>query len=132
MRALTLTDRDAPQGLTVHPRVAEDWAYTAHARGGVNCTGCHAPKSSETAGRVWRDRPDETACRECHREEVESFARGKHGMRRAQGLPPLRPADARQAMRAAAHEKTLGCGSCPQGPSLRHPSCRRRGLPRML
>jgi hypothetical protein len=112
VRALTLADRDAPRGLTVHPRIAEDWAYTGHARGGVNCTDCHAPKSGETAERVWRDRPDETACRECHREEVEGFARGKHGMRRANGLPPLRPADARQPMRAAAHEKTLGCVSC--------------------
>ncbi len=112
VRALKLADRDAPPALAVHPRVAEDWAYTAHARGGVNCTGCHAPDVPGTRDRVWRDHPDEGACRECHREEVEGYTRGKHGMRRAQGLPPLRPADARQPMRARAHDKTLGCVSC--------------------
>ncbi|MGH8583383.1 MAG: hypothetical protein ACREWG_11480 [Gammaproteobacteria bacterium] len=47
------------------------------------------------------------------RDEVEGFLRGKHGMRRAQGLPPLRPADARQPMRVGAQQdKTLSCVSC--------------------
>ncbi len=112
VRPLTLADRDAPAARAVHPRVAQDWALTAHARGGVNCTGCHAPESGKSTRRVWQDHPDETVCRECHRDEVEGFLRGKHGMRRAHGLQPLAPAHARQPMRIRAMGKTLGCVSC--------------------
>lgn len=111
-RALTLAEHDAPEDLAPHPRLLADWARTAHARGGANCRDCHSAKDPKTALTIWRKRPDEGNCRECHREEVEGFLSGKHGMRQALGLPPPTPAMARQPMRPGTHDKALGCNSC--------------------
>lgn len=98
--------------------VVREWIETAHARAGVNCSGCHRPATGEGAAKKaigegpWTDRPGEHACAACHAAETKGFLRGKHGMRLAQGLGPMRPADARLSMRAEVHDKTLGCTSC--------------------
>jgi formate-dependent nitrite reductase cytochrome c552 subunit len=88
-----------------------DWLATAHAKAGVNCSACH--QTTDDAGKTaWLEHPDHRVCTACHGPEVEGFLSGKHGMRLRQGLPAMRPADARQRMQARAHDKRLGCMSC--------------------
>jgi formate-dependent nitrite reductase cytochrome c552 subunit len=97
---------DAPG--PVQPQIESDWLATAHARSGVNCSGCH--RAAE--GSAWVERPDQSACAQCHGAETTGFLAGKHGMRIAGKLPAMTPAAARLPMKASAHDKTLGCTTC--------------------
>ncbi len=113
-QALLLQDADGDsefvdlQGETPHA----DWAATAHAKSGVNCSACHQPKAQDGTQAAWTDYPDEQVCSICHSLEVERFARGKHGMRLAAGLPALSVSDARLPMRTEAAHESLTCHSC--------------------
>jgi Cytochrome c3 len=98
--AATVPDRDGD------PALVDDWLRTAHARGGVNCTKCHAPEGT------WNDRPARTVCAGCHAAENAGFLAGRHGMRQAAGLSPMGPALARLPMARDAHDKTLTCTTC--------------------
>ncbi len=105
---------DAPSEIArrVDDKVRDDWATTAHARSGVNCTACHeAPPETDGAVR-WIDTPGMDACAVCHRLESARFQKGKHGMRLAAGLPPMRVADALLPMREDVAHATLTCNSC--------------------
>lgn len=102
-RSLEPKPAGAPDG-KADPAVVRDWLETAHAKAGVNCSGCH--------GTPWQARPTEAACKECHAPEVKGFSSGKHGMRLAAGLPPMKPSMARRAMRPEAAQHELGCTSC--------------------
>jgi Cytochrome c3 len=102
------------------------WQRSAHARAGVSCGGCHRAGGKAEASWSWR--PDPTvACARCHEDERRTFSGGKHGMRIAAGLPPMRPADAlvpakmkTQAV-ANVHEAGLTCARChdAHAPDLR-------------
>jgi predicted CXXCH cytochrome family protein len=98
-------DADAPDG-AMQAAAVDEWAASAHAASGVNCSGCHGARDA------WNARPDRDACRGCHAIEVAGFEGGKHGMRAAAGLLPMTPADARLPMRDAAQHRELGCSSC--------------------
>jgi hypothetical protein len=102
--ALREAQADAPLRLASHAAVRE-WAASAHARGGVNCTACHGAERFE-------ERLDHSACRECHPSQVEGFLRGRHGMRLDAGLSAMRPGLARLPMKAEARDRRLGCTSC--------------------
>ena len=114
IRALAPADADAT--IAVAPQGGEalqaDWAVTAHARSGVNCSACHQPKSDAVSALAWTNYPDETVCSNCHTHEVKRFARGKHGMRLAVDLEPLQVSDARLPMRDDAGHERLTCNSC--------------------
>lgn len=103
--ALAPADADAPAQWSDAPAVAE-WAASAHAAAGVNCSDCHGTADS------WRARPDQRACRPCHEGEVEQFSASRHGMRIAVGLSPMRVSAARRQMRAGAGERELSCSAC--------------------
>lgn len=105
---LTARDHDAPLGAASDRAAVREWDASAHAEAGVNCSGCHRA----SAGAPWVERPDHTACAGCHGDEVRGFLSGLHGMRIAAGLSPRSPALARLAMKPAARERELGCGSC--------------------
>jgi formate-dependent nitrite reductase cytochrome c552 subunit len=113
--ALRLEDIDSPAEIPRDPDIERDWLETAHAGAGVNCSACHQPP--DAAGRTgqWHDKPDTTACQVCHRVEVERFGLGKHGMRLAAGLAPMRPASARLPMRDDVAHRELTCNSCHPG-----------------
>ena len=110
--ALGLADQDAPAGVAFDLKVARDWARTAHAGAGVNCSDCHRPKGADGKTMAWRDKPAYSVCTRCHEGEVQGFTGGRHGMRLAQELPAMRPALARQPMKPDAHDRALGCASC--------------------
>lgn len=104
------TAPDAPAELAASQQAVDDWLVTAHARSGVNCSGCHRAETEGTA--EWVRRPDHKACVACHEPETKGFLAGKHGMRLAESLAPMTPAIARQPMHATSHDTALGCTSC--------------------
>ena len=104
------TAPDAPADWSRAPALTSDWLATAHARSGVNCSGCHRAESDGAA--TWLKRPDHKVCTECHGEEAKGFLAGKHGMRLAESLSPMTPRAARQPMHATSAHEALGCTSC--------------------
>jgi hypothetical protein len=84
------------------------WEHSAHARAGVGCQDCHQPRP----GQDWDARPETTVCADCHQPQFETWQSGKHGMRTAQDLTPMRPAWARLPMRPEAFDEDLSCASC--------------------
>lgn len=106
------SDSNAPAGIQLPPAQLKAWAETAHAKGGINCGDCHQTKAPGGPAGPWRNQLDDKACQTCHKSESKGFLAGKHGMRMAQGLPPMAPGMARLPMKADAHDKTLGCTSC--------------------
>ncbi len=104
------TAPDAPADLMNAKDAVGDWLATAHARSGVNCGGCH--QVEKEGAKDWVKRPDHQVCATCHEPETRGFLAGKHGMRLAEGLPPMTPGAARQPMHAAARGAELSCTSC--------------------
>lgn len=105
-KALTSAAADAPVSART-PAALEAWARSAHARGGVNCSGCHG---GSDGGFV--SKPSEAVCAQCHEAQVSGFRGGHHGMRLGAGLEPMRPEIARLPMKAQAQGRALGCHSC--------------------
>lgn len=110
--ALTAEQQDAPSDTKVDPKVIKDWLTTAHAKAGVNCTDCHNVEDAVTHEKRWSDKLDHNSCMRCHKDEVGGFLGGKHGMRLAQNLPPMTPAQARLPMKPEAAHRELSCVSC--------------------
>ena len=113
-KSLGRDQADAPEDYLKDAAVVRDWADTAHASAGVNCSDCHQPKiDGET--QPWRDAVSLDACKQCHAGESESFLMGKHGMRLKLGLPAMTPAEARLPMHAGAGHESLDCNACHSG-----------------
>ena len=109
---LSAEQADAPVAVKSNPRVLDDWAATAHAAAGVNCSDCHLVDDTSTRAKRWSDRLDHTTCAPCHKEEAAGFLGGKHGMRLARGLGPMTPGLARSPMKPEAAHRDLNCASC--------------------
>jgi hypothetical protein len=106
--ALAPSSQDGPPNSSAAAAmIVQDWASSSHARAGVNCRACHAPKQA-----AWSDHPGPEGCKSCHELEVQGFLHSRHGMRLEQGLPALSPGMARLPMKEQARERELGCGSC--------------------
>ncbi len=108
---------------TAFGQIQHDWLSSRHGQTGVTCAGCHAPDNlwdaesrtlSSRPDSDWIEQPGIESCGACHGTQADGFVSGKHGMRLAQGLPPMTPAEARQPMRAEASHAELGCNSCHQ------------------
>jgi formate-dependent nitrite reductase cytochrome c552 subunit len=111
-KPLGIADMDAPATAQVTPAIQRDWLETAHAKAGVNCSGCHQPPDAEGQPRAWSDHPGSAGCAQCHGLESKRFGEGKHGMRLAAGLSPMTPAQARLPMKDKAAHRQLTCLSC--------------------
>ncbi|KAA5539696.1 NrfA- nitrite reduction protein [Roseiconus nitratireducens] len=109
---LQVGDADAPEDIVVSPELVGDWAETAHAAAGVNCTGCHGGQAEAAA---WSDKLSVADCETCHEQQVDSFQTGKHGMRIAAGLPPMTPSLALLPMHAGTAHESLDCNACHPG-----------------
>lgn len=103
-------DQDAPDEAATDSAITE-WADSAHATAGVNCSDCHVPRVDDSP-RVWTNQVDHESCRRCHTAEVEGFLGGLHGMRLDVGLPPLKPGMARLPMHRDALHRELNCNAC--------------------
>jgi len=104
-----------PPELAPGQGLVERWQGSAHAAAGVSCADCH-----ERAGSGFVRAADDASCERCHAFEGVTFRSGKHGVRRAAGLPDLSPAAARLPMKPDAPRR-LGCGTChePHGVDTR-------------
>lgn len=109
---LTRTEQDWRGDIPVDATALAEWESTSHAAGGVNCSGCHVRADSLGGEHTWVRRPAESECAACHDPEVEGFLAGRHGMRVARGLPPMRPELARLPMKPEAAELQVSCSSC--------------------
>ena len=108
---LQVQDKDMPSSIEPDQKIVEEWAGTAHAKSGVNCTACHNVVNKD--GSVnWKDKPSEKSCKTCHESEVTEFLDSKHGMRIKQNLTPMIPVKARIKMKSSAHKSELSCVSC--------------------
>lgn len=105
--ALLAKDADTPPTVAVAAVLVNEWAASAHARGGVNCTGCHGGIASP-----WVRNPSTTVCERCHEDQGQQIRLGRHGMRLAVGLEPMKPGLARLPMDPKLQEHQIGCGSC--------------------
>lgn len=104
---LEVTDHDAPQEEALTQQLLDDWATSAHAEYGVNCSDCH-----QVEGKLWLEGLTTTACQDCHQLQVDGFFAGRHGMRLAVGLSAITPADARLPMHEASLHRELDCAAC--------------------
>jgi predicted CXXCH cytochrome family protein len=110
VRALSLEELDAPAHAAADRQLVDQWLKSTHAAAGANCSACHA--SAVPSNSTWVDHPDHLACETCHAQEVGGFMAGKHGMRLAQDMSPMKPAQARLPMREEAGHLELTCSSC--------------------
>jgi len=108
--ALEVLQPDAPAE-HMDAEALAGWRASGHSRAGVNCSSCHATNESGEV-RAWTDAVPQAMCASCHEGPSKGFDSGKHGMRLAAGLGPMKPADARIPMHAEAAEKELSCTSC--------------------
>lgn len=109
LQPLSLAAADAPAAQLTASAQAKDWAHSAHARQGVNCSACHADPQQP---QQWMARPGDAQCAGCHQLQRTAFELGRHGMRLAVDLPAMRPGLARLPMRREAADHPLGCTSC--------------------
>ncbi len=110
---LSVKQADAPSensSKNSRSEIHEDWAASAHARNGVNCSGCHQPK--DVAGSTWTDHPDQQVCSTCHALQTEGFTSGKHGMRLKEDLSPMRPEKGLLPFKSSAMHRELTCTTC--------------------
>lgn len=111
-KALTAARQNAPANVKSDAQLVSDWAATAHAKAGVNCTDCHNIEDKTTRTKSWSDKLDHTSCASCHKDETSGFLAGKHGMRLSRGLSAMKPAMARLPMKAESAHRELSCVSC--------------------
>ncbi|MEM6365750.1 MAG: cytochrome c3 family protein [Planctomycetota bacterium] len=111
-RPLMPAEADMPETVSVDDELMTDWAGTAHALAGVNCTACHQVDDDVAS---WSNEVGMQSCAQCHEGQTESFGQGKHGMRLAVGLSPMTPSLARLPMHAGAAHAELDCNACHQG-----------------
>ena len=80
------SDAVAPAAALAHAAALDHWAGSGHAAAGVNCAACHAANLAEDAPPAeiatrWIDAPHTEVCKDCHKPQAKTFARGRHGMR---------------------------------------------------
>ena len=123
---LTADQADAPDEQQTDAAVMAQWSASGHAVQGVNCSACHSDtlssvskdgtsttqENSETNSAIWVASPTMDSCAACHNIEVDTFVKGKHGMRLAENLTPMSPALARLPMHHDAMHEELTCNSC--------------------
>jgi formate-dependent nitrite reductase cytochrome c552 subunit len=114
LQELSAAQADYGRELRSTPKISQEWLATAHAKAGVNCSGCHQPtgKAAEGLTAAWVEKPSEKVCASCHGPEVAGFTSGLHGMRLAAGLPPMTPGEARLPMKRDVAHKQLTCTTC--------------------
>lgn len=112
---LNASDQDAPVEHRVDGQLLGDWAETMHARAGVNCNACHLVGNDSGSAPIWNDSVSHDTCRTCHEHQVDGWLAGRHGMRLAQNLSPMTPAEARLPMKSDRIHEQMDCSSCHSG-----------------
>ena len=92
----------------ISPGQVQDWAISMHAQNGVTCSVCHGEEHGKAEDALKAVLPDEHVCAECHEEQFESFAKGKHN----HGWTVLNAIPATHFAPDELIEGGRGCGGC--------------------
>lgn len=100
-----------------HPEISGEWSASSHGAAGISCGGCHglAIAVGDTAAEhepEWLEKPGLEQCQSCHKNEVETYLAGKHGMRLQQGLPAMTSKQARLPFQESTGNVQHGCTTC--------------------
>lgn len=106
---LTAAEAHYPTNIEASDELIADWAGSAHAKVGLNCSACHTQNNDMA---TWQNAVSHNTCNGCHENETAGFLQGMHGMRLAQGLSPMSPAMARLPMNPNSLHAELSCSSC--------------------
>jgi hypothetical protein len=93
---------------TISPGQVSDWESSNHSKEGVTCAVCHGDKHKSGKTVHLAQLPDEHLCAECHEEQFDQFAMGKHnyGWTSMNALP-ITHVEPDELM-----EGGRGCGGC--------------------
>jgi len=62
----------------VTPLLVKDWQSSMHSENDVTCSVCHGSKHKSKKTADLAEMPTEATCAECHEEQFDQFAKGKH------------------------------------------------------
>jgi len=88
----------------------EHWDGFAHHDNGVGCVACHM--SDAATSDDWVAQPNPKQCASCHEVETQAYLESKHGMRLAQNLSPVTPAQSELDFAEEALDQGHHCTSC--------------------
>ncbi len=92
----------------ISPGQVQDWKVSKHAENDVSCSECHGTKHQTAEDYKLAVLPDEAKCKECHQEQYDSFAKGKHNF----GWTSLNAIPATHMAPDELIEGGRGCGGC--------------------
>ena len=92
----------------ISPGQVQDWKVSKHSKEDVSCVDCHGDKHSTAEDYKNAQLPDEHVCAECHQDQFDSFAKGKHNF----GWTSLNAIPATHWAPDELIEGGRGCGGC--------------------
>ena len=93
---------------TISPGQVADWESSNHSKEGVTCSVCHGDKHKSGKTAHLAQLPDEHVCAECHEEQFDQFAKGKHNF----GWTSLNALPITHVEPDELMEGGRGCGGC--------------------
>jgi len=92
----------------VTPLLVKDWQSSMHSENDVTCSVCHGTKHKSKKTADLAEMPTEATCAECHEEQFDQFAKGKHNFGwTAMNALPVTHLEPDELM-----EGGKGCGGC--------------------
>ncbi len=92
----------------ISPGQVQDWKSSKHSAEDISCVNCHGDAHSTAEDYKKAQLPDEAVCAECHEEQFDSFAKGKHNY----GWTSLNAIPATHWAPDELMEGGRGCGGC--------------------
>jgi hydroxylamine dehydrogenase len=93
---------------TRSPGQVQDWQVSMHSKNDVTCSSCHGEEHKTADDYKLAQLPDENVCAECHEEQFNQFASGKHNY----GWTSLNAIPATHFAPDELIEGGRGCGGC--------------------
>lgn len=92
----------------ISPGQVADWESSRHSKEEVTCSVCHGDKHKGAKDADLAELPDESVCAECHEDQFDQFAKGKHNFGWASlNALPITHVEPDELM-----EGGRGCGGC--------------------
>ncbi len=92
----------------ISPGQVKDWRVSGHAQNEITCSVCHGEAHQSAADYTLAILPDEGVCAQCHQQQYDQFAKGKHNY----GWASLNAIPATHLAPDELIEGGRGCGGC--------------------
>ena len=92
----------------VTPLLVKDWQASMHSENEVSCSNCHGSDHKNKKNADLAKMPDEAICAECHEDQFNQFAKGKHNL----GWTALNALPVTHLEPDELMEGGKGCGGC--------------------